>query len=60
VRAMLERDREMAFHAVALDPLTASVLSLGQMREMFEEMWQAEAHLLEYFDDSPKAEAAAV
>ena len=58
VRAALERDKEMAFHAVALDPLTASVLSLGQMRAMFEEMWQAEAHLLEYFDESPMAETA--
>ncbi len=50
VRAVLDRDREAAFHAVALDPLTAAVLPLHQIREMFEEMWQAEGHLLRYFD----------
>jgi alpha-galactosidase len=50
VRAALDRDREAAFHAVALDPLTAAVLPLHKIREMFEEMWQAEGHLLRYFD----------
>jgi alpha-galactosidase len=50
VRAAQDRDREAAFHAVALDPLTASVLPLHQIRAMFEELWAAEAHLLTYFD----------
>jgi alpha-galactosidase len=50
VRAVMERDREAAFHAVALDPLTASVLSLDEIRQMFEDMWEAEGHLLTYFD----------
>lgn len=50
VRAFLDRDREAAFHAVALDPLTASVLPLHTIREMFEEMWEAEKDLLSYFD----------
>jgi len=49
VRAVLERDRDAAFQAVALDPLTASVLSLDEIRAMFDEMWQAEEHLLGYF-----------
>ena len=53
VRAALHRDREAAFHAVALDPLTASILPLPKIREMFEEMWRAEAHLLSYFDLGP-------
>jgi alpha-galactosidase len=50
VRAVLDRDRDAAFHAVALDPLTASCLSLAKIREMFEELWEAEGGLLGYFD----------
>jgi len=49
-RAVLDRDREAAFHAVALDPLTAAVLPLHRIREMFEEMWKANAAQLTYFD----------
>ena len=51
VRAALDRDREAAFHAVALDPLTAAVLPLHKIREMFEEMWKAEGPRLSYFDE---------
>jgi alpha-galactosidase len=51
VRAVLDRDKEAAFHAVALDPLTASVLPLHEIRAMFEEMWAAEGELLRYFDE---------
>jgi alpha-galactosidase len=50
VRAVLDRDREAAFHAVALDPLTASVAPLHKIREMFDELWQAEGDLLAWFD----------
>ncbi len=49
VKAFLEKDREAAFHACALDPLTAAILPLHKIREMFEEMWGAEKHLLTYF-----------
>lgn len=49
VRAFLDRDREAAFHAVALDPLTASILPLPGIREMFEEMWEAEGERLSCF-----------
>ena len=49
VRAALDRDKEAAFHAVALDPLTAAVLPLEEIRKMFEEMWEAEGDLLGYF-----------
>lgn len=52
VEAFLERDREKAFHACALDPLTAAVLTLDQIREMFDELWEAEKELLAYFDKS--------
>ena len=41
VNAILDGDKEAAFHAIALDPLTSAVLSLGEIREMFEEMWSA-------------------
>ena len=41
VNAILDDDKEAAFHAIALDPLTSAVLSLGEIREMFDEMWLA-------------------
>jgi alpha-galactosidase len=47
VRAILDRDREAAFHACALDPLTRAVCSLDQIRAMFDELWEAERALLE-------------
>jgi alpha-galactosidase len=40
-QAILDGDKEAAFHAIALDPLTSAVLSLGEIREMFDEMWTA-------------------
>ena len=49
VQAVLERDREAAFHACALDPLTAATVSLPKIREMFEELWVAEGERLSYF-----------
>lgn len=41
VNAILDGEKEAAFHAIALDPLTSAVLSLGEIREMFDEMWSA-------------------
>ena len=49
VQAVLERDREAAFHACALDPLTAATVSLPKIRQMFEELWVAEGERLSYF-----------
>lgn len=49
VRAAIDRDRDAAFHACALDPLTRSVCSLDQIRQMFDELWEAEGDLLAYF-----------
>ncbi len=49
VQAFMARDKEAAFHAVALDPLTAATTSLPRMREMFEELWAAEGELLDYY-----------
>jgi alpha-galactosidase len=42
VQAVLERDREAALRALMLDPLTAAVCSLEEIRCMFDEMWEAE------------------
>jgi alpha-galactosidase len=50
VQAVLEKDREAAFHACAVDPLTASVLPLHKIREMFEELWSAVEDHLRWFD----------
>jgi alpha-galactosidase len=49
VRAVLDRNRDAAFHACAMDPLTRSVCSLDQTRAMFEELWEAEGDLLAYY-----------
>jgi alpha-galactosidase len=52
VQAVLERDREAAFWACAMDPLTAAMLPLHRIREMFEEIWDAVADHLLWFDPS--------
>ena len=49
VQAVLERDREAAFHACALDPLTAAVVPLPRIRELFDELWAAEGDRLAYY-----------
>src|SRR5919108_779469 len=50
VRALLERDREAARHALMLDPLTAAVCSLEVISSMFDEMWAAQRASLKAFD----------
>jgi alpha-galactosidase len=49
VQALLERDREAALHALMLDPLTAAVCSLAEIRSMFDEMWAAQQEFLPTF-----------
>jgi alpha-galactosidase len=44
--SVLEGDREAAFHALMLDPLTAAVCSPAEIRQMFDEMAQTEAPYL--------------
>lgn len=41
VQAVLQRDKDLAKHAVMLDPLTAAMLPLGDIEAMFDEMWKA-------------------
>jgi alpha-galactosidase len=49
VQAVLERDRQAALRALMLDPLSAAVCSPDEIRQMFEEMWEAERADLAYF-----------
>jgi len=51
VEAFLTHDPRLAFQACALDPLTRSVLSLGQIQALFDDLWAAEAErgLLSHF-----------
>jgi len=44
--AAIGRSREAAIHALLLDPLTAAVCSPAEIRDMFEELYQAERGLL--------------
>jgi alpha-galactosidase len=46
VQAALHRDRRAAFHALLLDPLTAAVCSPEQVRQMCDELFEAEAEFL--------------
>jgi alpha-galactosidase len=47
--AVLELDREAAVHALMVDPLTAAVCSLAEIRAMFDEMVQAQREDLPEF-----------
>ena len=49
VTAILEREREAAVHALMLDPLTAAVCSLSEIRQLFDEMVEAEKPYLPEF-----------
>lgn len=42
VGAVLESDKEMARHALMVDPLSAAVCSLAEISDMFEELYEAE------------------
>jgi alpha-galactosidase len=47
--AVLEQDREAAVHALMMDPLTAAVCSLAEIRQMFDEMAAAQRDYLPEF-----------
>jgi alpha-galactosidase len=51
VEAALTGDRDAAFYAVAMDPLTAAVCSLDEIHRMVDEMFEAEAAWLPQFAD---------
>jgi alpha-galactosidase len=48
--AAIKGDPELAFWAIAMDPLTSSVLTLKQIRDMVIEMFEAEAQWLPQFE----------
>ena len=50
VRAAMEGDPELAFAAVAMDPLTSAVCTLAEAREMTAEMLEAEKQWLPQFE----------
>jgi alpha-galactosidase len=50
VQTLLERDHNKALHALMLDPLTAAVCSLEEIRSMFDEMWAAQQASLAAFN----------
>jgi alpha-galactosidase len=49
VSAILQQEREAAVHALMVDPLTAAVCSLAEIRQMFDEMVLAEKDYLPEF-----------
>ena len=49
VEAALTGDEEMVFHAIAYDPLTASVLSLAEIKKMVNEMLKKNQQYLPQF-----------
>jgi alpha-galactosidase len=49
VRGALEGDRESIYQAIALDPLTASVLTLPEIRRMVDDLFEAQERWLPQF-----------
>lgn len=49
VKAALDGDINALYQAVAIDPLTSSLLTLGQIRKMVDDMLEAEAEYLPQF-----------
>jgi alpha-galactosidase len=49
VTSLLEGDREAAVHALMLDPLTAAVCSLEEIRSLFDELYEAEHEFIRVF-----------
>ena len=48
--AAVSADAELAFAAIAMDPLTSAVLGLKETRDMVRELFQAEAEWLPHFE----------
>ena len=49
VRAVMDRSRESAKHAVMVDPLTSAQLPLDKIDAMFDEMWSAHGDRLKAY-----------
>jgi alpha-galactosidase len=48
VKGYLEKDREPIYRAVQLDPLTSSLLSLSEIRQMVDEMFEAHQAYIDF------------
>ena len=48
--AAVEKDKELAFQAILLDPLTSALLTIDETRRMVDEMFKAEARYLTGFE----------
>ena len=42
VRGIMEHDKTKLFQAILLDPLTAAILTIGEIRQMVDEIFEAE------------------
>lgn len=60
VEAILERDKQKAFYAVAQDVNAMASVSLDNIKKMFNELWEAEGELLEWFDKGYTIERCAM
>jgi alpha-galactosidase len=60
VEAALSRNREHVYHAIMLDPLTAAVLTLPQIRAMVDELFAAEEAWLPDFSGAAMDSGARV
>jgi len=49
VKAAVEKDKTLALQAILLDPLTSAVLTIGEIRQMVDEMFKAEEKFLDGF-----------
>ena len=50
VKAVIDGSKEAARYAVMMDPLTAAVLSLREISDMFDEMWDAHGDSLSIYE----------
>ena len=50
VQAVIDGSKEAARYAVMMDPLTAAVLSLREISDMFDEMWDAHGDSLSIYE----------
>ena len=51
VKGALEGDKTKVYHAVLFDPLTSAVLSMDEIKNMVDEMFEANKDYLGYFKD---------
>ena len=49
VLAAVEKNKELAFQAILVDPLTSAVLTIDETRRMVDEMFKAEAKYLKSY-----------